>query len=100
MPLWVKVSVVVALLSTTVGGLIYYVDSLCNSEKRSLKKDIKLLQEKIRTKSDSIVRLELSLQKNKDTKQNEVLRAKIECAKAQRRYYETPIVDTNSSFWF
>ena len=107
MPLWVKIAIVTSLLSATLGGLIYYVDDLCNSEKRSLSvkigtlnKEIKRKNVTIKNKIYAIKRMRGEVKRVRDKSQNDLLRVRIECAKMKRRHYEVPIVDANSSIWF
>ena len=99
-PSWVKIAIVVSMLSATLGGLIYYVDNLCNSEKRSLRKQIGTLNKEIKRKNDIIKRRVSEIKRVNDKSKNDLLRVRIECAKMKRRYYEVPVVDANSSIWF
>ncbi len=99
-PMWVKILISVSLLSATLGGLIHYVDSLFNSEKRELKEKLSHFKKEIQHKNVTIKRLRSEIVITNNKSKNDLLRTKIECAKRQRRHYEIPVVDANSSFWF
>lgn len=95
-PLWIKTSIIVSVF----GMVVHYVDGICNDEKRSLKKENSSLFKIIQTKNDTIDKLRQQVSNINRESINDLLRAKIECKKAQRRRYEDPIIDINNTLWF
>lgn len=95
-PIWVKISVIVALL----GAIGIYVDNLCNSEKRSLKSEVVDFKKEIKRKNDTILKIQGEAAKKKQDKKNETFNLKMECKKLQREEYEDPYIDAAGNLYF
>lgn len=97
-PIWVKISVVLAIL----GAVGLFIDNLCNSEKRSLRDDIVNLKKEKKTNNDTILKLRGKIKSLAQNKRNENFDTKMECKKEikPRTEYEEPHIDAAGNLYF